>query len=531
MEVTILNKDGLGNRYFKLAFLYSYCKRNGYKPVVFSSLSDPDPKMNSILNGFWTQIQKKNTTNEKFVKIEELLTEPCVYKKYEKLPELQGIPVFTGFYQSEKYFKEYSKDIKKFIWDDRPLDFLLKKYPEITNSYFIHVRGGDFLTLKHAIPNIDNYYKKCISMIGNKKFVIFTNDKEYCSLLGLNYQVIEENEINSLYLMSKCLGGVCANSTFSWWGAWLNERQDKEIYMPKEWFVGEKFKGFKWDDIYFDSVNIVSVENENGETLPKKEEKKEIIETPVPTPIPVPTPTPKLTIITPTIGNEEYLLRNIKSVQAQSNKEFKHLIVVDGQQFEKKVRDIVSKIETNTIETLILVLPENTGANGWICHRIYGGIPYLVNTEYTSFLDEDNFLEPNHVETILKTMNNQAFCFTHRNIVDKNGKFICRDECESMGSVRPVWNVPNLNFVDTNCFTFRTEVSVQLSMHWYSKARQPGKEDADRVVSRILFSQNNLPNKSTNEYTINYMVENREDSVKKEYFLAGNDFIRQNIKK
>jgi hypothetical protein len=479
MEVSVIDKDGLGNRLFRISFLYSFCKDHNYKPVINS--------IDNKLSGFLKHMEQKQITNVETINEPE--NEPCVYREYS----ISNNTLFNGFFQSAKYFEHHRDSIIKMVWNDNTF-----KLQNFDDYYFIHVRGKDYLTLQHELPNIKKYYEKCITLLKNEKFIIFTDDESYCKKLGLTYPIINESEINTLYLMSRCKGGICANSTFSWWGAWLNQNPDKKIFMPSPWFSGEKFKNFKWDDIYFPGVNIIEIE------------------------------TP-LTIITPTVGSE-YLKRNVSSIQNQNNKNFKHLIVIDGQKYEKKVYDILKELKLNT-ETRIMTLPENTGFDGWICHRIYGGVPYLVNTEYVSFLDEDNFLQGNHVDTVLKCMKNNDFCFTFRNIVDYSGNFICKDECESLGSTKSVWNDPGLNFVDTNCFTFRRELAVKLSPYWHAKARQAGKEDPDRVVSRVLFGNTNLKHSNTNSYTLNYMVGNRQDSVQKEFFITGNMFVNDVLKK
>jgi hypothetical protein len=73
---------------------------------------------------------------------------------------------------------------------------------------------------------------------GVKRFVVFTNDKAYCTSLkvfkDIEYSIIEENEVDTLYLMSQCSAAIIPNSSFSWWGAALNT--DRPICMPSKWF-------------------------------------------------------------------------------------------------------------------------------------------------------------------------------------------------------------------------------------------------------------------------------------------------------
>ena len=163
----------------------------------------------------------------------------------------------------------------------------------------------------------------------------------------------------------------------------------------------------------------------------------------------------KTTVITPTIGTQR-LKDAIISVQEQSVR-CKHLIVVDGWQYEKAVRNIL--IDTEYYGDII-VLPENTGGewNGhrWNGHRIYAGIPAIVNTDYISFLDEDNWYEPGFVETMEDEMNgNDIFGATcRRNIYSQKDEFIGVDNFESIGKTEFGYYLYDMNtyFFDTMAY-------------------------------------------------------------------------------
>ena len=108
-----------------------------------------------------------------------------------------------------------------------------------------------------------------------------------------------------------------------------------------------------------------------------------------------------LTIITPTIGTK-YLEDCIKSIQKQTNQNFIYYIVIDGQIYNESVQKILNKFGTLPTNYKIISLNENTGADGWLCHRIYISMSFLTNSDYIMFLDEDNTFEPTHVELMLK---------------------------------------------------------------------------------------------------------------------------------
>ena len=110
-----------------------------------------------------------------------------------------------------------------------------------------------------------------------------------------------------------------------------------------------------------------------------------------------------VTVITPTIGSQK-LLDAIKSVAIQSYK-CKHLIVIDGPEFVEDVMGIIyiSQMMDPQPNVQVIVSPENTGKTGgnFYGHRIYAAYPHLLNSDYILFLDEDNWYEPNHVETLV----------------------------------------------------------------------------------------------------------------------------------
>jgi len=189
-------------------------------------------------------------------------------KQFSFDPEFFSInpPVYLeGYWQSEKYFKhvreellglfvpvlelsEYSRGIKKSI-SDSPC------------AVSLHVRRGDYLLSKnqsvHGSCGLD-YYQKCIQYFENKysdlNFFVFSDDitwaKENLKFKGQSEYVdgngVDRNHEDML-LMSLCRHNVIANSSFSWWGAWLNKNAGQEVIAPKQWFATGKYN---YQDIY-----------------------------------------------------------------------------------------------------------------------------------------------------------------------------------------------------------------------------------------------------------------------------------------
>ena len=149
-----------------------------------------------------------------------------------------------GFFQSEKYFLKHRKEILDLFNFESVCDEYVNKMYDYKNfkTTSIHVRRGDYLKYPnhHPSQSID-YYKKAVEILKNATdlFLIFSDDIEWCknNLNFINPIYIEnEKDYNELYLMSLCDNNIISNSSFSWWGAWLNKNKDKKVIGPSVWF-------------------------------------------------------------------------------------------------------------------------------------------------------------------------------------------------------------------------------------------------------------------------------------------------------
>ncbi|MPN39089.1 O-antigen biosynthesis glycosyltransferase WbnK [bioreactor metagenome] len=116
----------------------------------------------------------------------------------------------------------------------------------------MHIRRGDYVNTYSNYYHIldDTYYLNAIAYIRDKctntKLFVFSDDIEWAQN---NYKDIENiifvaqnKSYEDMYLMSLCKHNIIANSSFSWWGAWLNENDNKIVIAPKKWFKNEKMK-------------------------------------------------------------------------------------------------------------------------------------------------------------------------------------------------------------------------------------------------------------------------------------------------
>ena len=217
----------------------------------------------------------------------------------------------------------------------------------------------------------------------------------------------------------------------------------------------------------------------------------------------------KVAVVTPTIASE-HLKKCIDSVDKQTYEDIVHYIFIDGCQYEPKAREIL----VGSSKTRMIELEENVG-KGWYGHRVYAACSFLVNADVICYLDEDNFFEPNHIETVVKKLQEgNDWVYSLRNIHDKEGKFLCEDNCESLGKW-PVYFNPEVHHIDTSCFAVRRDVAVRIGHAWY------GQWGADRQFFGAL--KNHFPKYScTNQYTTNYRLDGNENSVNEEFFIEGN---------
>ncbi|HMB96694.1 MAG TPA: glycosyltransferase family A protein [Tepidisphaeraceae bacterium] len=232
-----------------------------------------------------------------------------------------------------------------------------------------------------------------------------------------------------------------------------------------------------------------------------------------------------VTVITPTIGHRK-LPRCVESVQQQTFPGIEHLLVVDGPQHESAVRSAIGPLNDRVS---LMNLPHATGREKWNGHRIYGAAAFLINTEFIAYLDEDNWYDPTHIELLISALQSAraSWAFSLRKIVDESGNVLTRDDCESLGTLHSVWNNPNDRLIDTSCYLLRREVAVAAAPVWYGPARPPrGVMERDRALCQLLMQH--FPHSASSlQYTLNYTVGNRSDSVQAAYFFRGNEMMRK----
>lgn len=225
------------------------------------------------------------------------------------------------------------------------------------------------------------------------------------------------------------------------------------------------------------------------------------------------------TVIIPTTGASE-LKNAIESVLNQSYETICY-IICDGDQFLNATQAIVEKFHKhqNARNLKLALLPINTGSGGFNGHRIYASFSHLVNTKYLLFLDQDNWFKNDHVKKAVDFIgqNNLDWCYALRNIMAKDGCFICQDNCESLGK----WEAYiGSHLIDTNCYILKTEVAIRIAHIWHGS-----KYSQDRFFSKGIMYH--FPNfNCTGYHSVYYRLGSTPRSVKKEFFERGNLVMR-----
>ena len=289
--IIIQLKGGLGNQMFQYA-LYRALKKKG-KTVKIDDVTGfvNDKLREPVLQGYGIDYERATKdevialTDSKmdiFSRIRRKLTGRKTFRIDEEsgrfdpnILELENA-YLVGYWQSEKYFADEAvqNEIKE-AFEKRPQELMndtvswtLLQQIECCESVSLHVRRTDYVDAEHIhIHNIcsEKYYKNAIDKIRkeypNAMFFIFTDDKEWCKkhFKGRCFSVVEleegpKTDIAEMMLMSKCKHHIIANSSFSWWAAWLNDAPEKLVIAPSKWINHKDM-----DDIYTERMVKVEI--------------------------------------------------------------------------------------------------------------------------------------------------------------------------------------------------------------------------------------------------------------------------------
>jgi len=232
--------NGLGNQMFCIASTLALAAENG------TIATFPDLRLEHYKYYGETIFHKLNKVgNKDFVSF--VYNEvPYTSTIYSKIPFAEGMKI-SGYFQSYKYFDSY-KDviINNFTPTDEIIDKIHVKYEKYLNEKItsLHIRRGDYTTRPEYYTTLDTeYYKKALELAGDTDYIfIFSDDIDWCRK-NINFLknknvifVSGQTDVEDLWLMSLAQNNIIANSTFSWWAAYLNRNKNKKVVRPTKWF-------------------------------------------------------------------------------------------------------------------------------------------------------------------------------------------------------------------------------------------------------------------------------------------------------
>lgn len=231
---------GLGNQMFQIATTHALALRNNdISGFYFDACSTP-------LQGFTSTKYKENIFS-KIIDCKDYNFR-CVYSEpkfsYDELPYTKDLKL-DGYFQSEKYFIDYKQEIIDLFQISANDIIKVKEFFSWWGVYdkpitSVHIRRGDYLKLQdfHHVCEID-YFKNAIAEIGDSYFVFISDDMEWVkqNFNDKDYIFSDFNdELLDLTIMTQCDNNIISNSSFSWWGAYLNKNKHKKVIAPSKWF-------------------------------------------------------------------------------------------------------------------------------------------------------------------------------------------------------------------------------------------------------------------------------------------------------
>ena len=250
--VSVILRNGLGNRIIQLLAAIGYAER--YKKIcvlsqalVTNGIKPHEKGLEGMLTRIFPNLPVINSIQQYTVLREQK------EMNYSPLPRYESNVVLQGYFQDEKYFpsKPYIPVIRTAYYE---------------NTFFIHIRAGDYLYPGSFGLNLVEYHKHCIANIDSSlgeaaKFIVFSNDNvyadNYMKQFGIKYTISNKvNPLETLIEMANCAGGICANSTFSWLGAFFQREPRGKIFMPSVWLKGRDCRG-----IYPTWARVINIEN------------------------------------------------------------------------------------------------------------------------------------------------------------------------------------------------------------------------------------------------------------------------------
>lgn len=263
-------KGGLGNQMFQYALGRNLAKKNNDQLKLYTGGLTRANEVGDIYRPFSLEkfnIQKDISSKEetrklkypygilsklwRFISLQVLKINKTIWNP--KVMDKTGDIFLDGYWQSPRYFSEIRPTLLKEFSLKNPLSTSGQKYLsdiQNTESVAVHIRRGDYANNPQVLREFGvcspNYYEKAVAKIqeahANAQFFIFSDDIDWVKnnlKISASVTYVEDpslSDADELYLMSQAKHNIIANSSFSWWSAWLNDNDQKIVVAPDPWF-------------------------------------------------------------------------------------------------------------------------------------------------------------------------------------------------------------------------------------------------------------------------------------------------------
>ena len=255
MNHKVIITGGLGNQMFQYAYVLALRQR-GLRVAMDTSYYDFFKMHNGYelenVFGIKEFLINKQGFHMYWLRVLNKYRPSCLYT-YDKLLFEKNALEFPrhyifGYWQDERYFSGVEEQVRR-LFEFHGIDENNKRIADEMkgeNSVSLHIRRGDYAQFGMSLVGED-YYRKAIDRIKSQVeapiFYIFSDDmreaENMAKSMNLSYKLMchnrEENSYKDMFLMSQCKHNIIANSSFSWWGAWLNSNPKKMVIAPERW--------------------------------------------------------------------------------------------------------------------------------------------------------------------------------------------------------------------------------------------------------------------------------------------------------
>ncbi len=264
MKIIVHISGGIGNQLFMYAFGYGLSKRLGAELCLDTTYPDNQIGRAYELDAFalpqgrrlsyhkkpslWARAVTNRLRFRKMIGLStRIYKEKDAYSYEPAVNEAKTDTYFAGYWQSEKYFAHCARELREIFTPKDPRDSTAEALAEKMtqeNSVAVHIRRGDYVGIGVTLDMC--YYDTAIDMLRRQLqapvFYIFSDDPDFCRDYFSKYSDLdirfpqystENSTVGDLWLMSKCRHNIIANSSYSWWGAWLGTYAQKQVICPE----------------------------------------------------------------------------------------------------------------------------------------------------------------------------------------------------------------------------------------------------------------------------------------------------------